>query len=133
VNSQHTDGQVIDRLFEALSAGDLDAARLCLTPDARVWHGFDCIAHGPDSICQDWKKFVTNFSERHIADVRRSATATGFVQQHLMIARTAGKQMAWPVCIVVVVRDGLIARLDEYIDRAGHFSPPEGVVTTPGQ
>ena len=29
--------------------------------------------------------------------------------------------MGWPVCIVVEIRDGLIARIDEYIDRAGWF------------
>lgn len=117
-------GEVIDRLFGALEAGDLQAAGDCLRDDARVWHCFDRVSHDRDHILSDWKQFIADFPERFVQDVRRQATPTGFVQQHVMVARTAaGRQMAWPVCVVVTTLGGKITHLDEYIDRAGYFVP----------
>lgn len=127
-------GCVLDRLFDALAVGDVDAACACLTADARVWHGFDRVALDRDTIARDWTTLMETFPERRITEVRRAATPTGFVQQHLQVLRTpAGDRRAWPVCVVVTMRDGLIARIDEYIDRAGHFSiDDEPLTTTPG-
>ena len=123
----------IDRLFDSLARGDIDGIREALSPDARVWHSFDCIAHDRDATVANLANTISAFPERRTADVRRQATLTGFVQQHLFVVRTAdGRRMAWPVCIVVEIKDGLIARLDEYIDRAGYFVPADGVTGTPG-
>lgn len=128
------EGEVIDRMFAALSAGNLDAAAACLTPDARIWHSFDCVAHDRSGIMAEWEGLVANFPERRFVDVRRQSTASGFVQQHVMAGRTgSGTERAWPVCIVVRMENGLIARLDEYIDRAGSFQPEgDGALKTPG-
>ena len=43
-----------------------------------------------------------------------------------------GTRKAWPVCIVVQVQGGQIARLDEYIDMSAGFDPGEGDVVAPG-
>ncbi|WP_405181936.1 nuclear transport factor 2 family protein [Nocardia sp. NBC_01377] len=128
------DGAVIDRLFTALGNGDVDAAIACLSTDAKVWHAFDRVAHDLGTVRAGWEKLIAGTSERSVTDVRRAPTPTGFVQQHLMTMRTlAGTRLAWPVCIVVRVDDGLISRLDEYIDRAGHFTPVDDEpTTTPG-
>jgi ketosteroid isomerase-like protein len=125
---------VVDRLFRALEDGDLDAARACLTPDAVIWHGFDRKAHDLASIAEDWRQLVANFPGRAFVDVRRQATATGLVQQQLLVVTARdGRRMAWPVCMVIRLEGGLIARLDDYIDRAGVFVPEgEGPITTPG-
>lgn len=120
------DGAVIDRMFAALARGDLEAARDCYTPDARMWHSFDGIAHDLEGIRPQWQALVDNFAERDVVDVRRQPTPNGFVQQHVMVVRTlSGARKAWPVCIVVRIEGGRIARFDEYIDRAGSFVPPE--------
>jgi len=127
------DGAVIDRMFAALAAGNLAAARACYTADAVVWHGFDGVALDLDGICAQWQGLIDAFSERVVVDVRRQPTPTGFVQQHVMVCGREGLRKAWPICVVVQIADGLIARLDEYIDRAGAFTPPEaGAVVTPG-
>ncbi len=127
-------GAVVDRLFRALEEGDLDAARACLASDAVVWHGFDRKAHDLASITEDWRQLVANFPSRAFVDVRRQATATGLVQQQLMVVTARdGRRMAWPVCMVIRLEGERIARLDEYIDRAGFFVPEgEGPITTPG-
>lgn len=119
-----TDGAVIDRLFDALAAGDVAAAVACLAPDAQVWHGFDRVQHDRDAMAAQWAELVTTFPQRWVTDVRRSPTPDGFVQQQVLVVRTAsGAALGWPVCLVVTVRDGLIVRIDEYLDRAGHFTP----------
>ncbi|HEX7820193.1 MAG TPA: nuclear transport factor 2 family protein [Sphingobium sp.] len=115
---------IIDRLFGALSAGDVQAAADCLTADGIIWHGFDRIEQDRAAAIAGWEGFVAHFSDRRFIDIRRQATPTGFVQQHVLTVRTAdGRAIAWPICVVVTVRDGLIERLDEYIDRAGTFVP----------
>ena len=45
---------------------------------------------------------------------------TGFVQQHILHATTrAGEKVALRVCLVVKLEaDGLIRRIDEYLDPA---------------
>jgi ketosteroid isomerase-like protein len=128
------DGTVIDRMFGALSRGDVAGAAACYTSDARVWHGFDCVAHDLAAMRSQWQALIDNFCERSFVDIRRQPIPGGIVQQHLMVATTrSGQRKAWPCCIVVRIEGGLIARLDEYIDRSGAFEPPaQGPVITPG-
>lgn len=128
------EGAVVDRLFAALSEGDLAAARDCFMPNAVIWHGFDRVPHDLASITEDWRQLVANFPSRSFVDVRRQATAQGLVQQQLMLVTARdGRRLAWPVCTVIRLEGNRIARLDEYIDRAGFFVPEgEGPITTPG-
>jgi len=123
----------VTRLYDALSRGDIAAARACCAPDVRFWHCFDGIAQDLDGAAQGWEGLVAHTVARQSEDVRSVPTAEGLVQQFVFVVRTlAGERKAWPVCVVVKFKDGLITRLDEYIDRAGSFDPGEGPVTTPG-
>lgn len=117
------DPAVIDRLFDALSAGDLDAAGACFAPNGIVWHSFDRIEQDRAAMVEGWRGLVAGFPERSFVDAWRAPIPGGFVQRHLMVGVTGtGARLAWPVCIFVTVgEDGLIERLDEYIDRAGKF------------
>ena len=124
---------IIDRFFGSMLPCDTDLLRDCLTEDAIVWHSFDRKAMRPDDVVKSWEGMATSFSERGVADVRRQQTPTGYVQQHLFVVRGKdGVRKAWPVCIVVRVQDGKIARLDEYIDLSAAFDPGEDEVVTPG-
>jgi acetyl esterase len=116
------DGAVLDRFYGALSTGDLEAALDCLTPDARIWHCFDGIAQDRDESLAAWQALIAAFPERAFVDAKRHAIEGGYVQQHVMKGRrTSGDWIAWPICLVVKVRGDRIARIDEYIDRAGAF------------
>lgn len=128
-----TIGAVIDRMFAGLASGYLGAMRACFTPDARIWHSFDGIAHDVDATIRNWSGLVDASEERLVTDVRRQPTGTGFVQQHLFVLRpNGGVRQAWPVCIVVRIAGDRIARLDEYIDRAGSFVLAGTPLATPG-
>jgi ketosteroid isomerase-like protein len=123
----------IDALFDALARGDVAAARACCTPDVAIWHSFDGVVQDLETACRGWEWFVAAFPERSFVDVRRAPTPDGYVQQHLMVATRPGAgRLAWPICIVVTVRDGRIARLEEYMDRAGGFPAADDRVATPG-
>ncbi len=128
------DATPLDRMYDALAAGDVDGALACLTADAVVWHGFDGVAQGRDAIRAGWEALVAGFPERGIADVWRAPIPGGFVQRHAMYGRTvSGARKAWPCALFVRIEGGLVSRIDEYIDRAGAFDWTEGApVRTPG-
>jgi ketosteroid isomerase-like protein len=107
-----SDDNIIDRFFGTMQSCDIAALRDCLTEDAVVWHSYDRIAMGPDDVVKAWEAMAATFTERGITDVRRQQTPGGYVQQHLFVVRMKdATRKAWPVCIVVQMRDGRIARL----------------------
>lgn len=123
----------VDQMFEALARGDIAAARATCTPDARIWHSYDRVALDLDGIAEQWAALVAGTAERGISDVRRQPTPDGLVQQHLFYIRPAGgARKIWPVCVVARIEGGRIARLDEYIDRAGSYASDEEPLATPG-
>lgn len=122
---------VVTRLYDALARGDVAAARACCSPDVRVWHNFDCRALTASEAAEGWTAFCSTFPERYIADVRRTPLPNGVLQRHLQVVRHSdGTRSMWPICLIVTLRDDLIVRLDEYLDRAASLD--EEIEKTPG-
>ena len=110
---------VAERFFAAIEAGDAEAARDLYAPDAEIWHNTDRITMRPEDNLKTLAWMGRNLPDLQYTQVRRSATADGFVQQHVLVATNrAGQRIEVPACIVIVVRDGKITRLDEYLDSA---------------
>ena len=127
------EGAILDRFTDALAAGDEVAARACLTNDAVVWHNFDAIAQDGEAAATGWQALFTYFTDHTFTDIRRAAIPGGFVQQHLMCATTlSGERVGWPIAIIVRLRDGKIARFEEYIDRAGKLPLSPEQTDAPG-
>jgi uncharacterized protein len=62
---------------------------------------------------------VKNIRGIRYEEIRRQATPTGFVQQHVMRGTApSGKAFELAACIVCTVVGGRITRLDEYLDSA---------------
>jgi|SRR5215469_872185 len=112
--------QVADRLFKAIERGDVDAVRSIYSPDCKVWHNTDGLNQSADENLRVLKWVVDNVDELGYTEVRRQPTPSGFVQQHVMRGRlkSSGKQFALPACIVCIVDNRRITRLDEYLDSA---------------
>jgi ketosteroid isomerase-like protein len=124
---------VIDRLYDALARGDVAGARDCVTDDLVVWHSFDRLPMRLDDVVVAWEQLVSGFPDRAFVDVRRSPVHGGWVQRHTMVATAiSGARVAWPLCLFVTLDDGLVARMDEYIDRAGRYEPAATGTATPG-
>lgn len=128
-----SDGAIIDRFTDGLSNGDIEAIRACCTDDVVIWHGFDAEAQDFETAAKGWVPLFTYFSDLTFTDVRRFAINGGFAQQHLMGATTAsGERIGWPVALIVHLRDGKIARFEEYMDRAGKLTLASGQTDVPG-
>ncbi len=108
-----------DRFFAAVTAGDLDGVRACYAPEALIWHNTDGLAQSADENLRVLGWIAENVKEFRYEDVRYQPTATGFVEQHLVCGTSpSGTPFAIPACIVCTVVDGLVTRVDEYLDSA---------------
>ena len=111
--------ELAERFFAAIEAGDIAAVRELYAPDAEIWHNTDGLVQSPDDNARTLGWITTNLRDVSYTKVKRSATEDGFVQQHVLVATNrAGERIEVPACIVTTVRDGRIARLDEYLDSA---------------
>jgi ketosteroid isomerase-like protein len=109
--------EVADRLFRAIEAGRVDVVAELYAADAVIWHNHDGVEQTRDENLRTLRWLVDNLAGVRYTDVRRSATATGFVQQHVLgVTNRAGADVQIPACIVATVEDGRITRLEEYLD-----------------
>jgi ketosteroid isomerase-like protein len=107
----------------AMRNGDLDALLSLAAPGAVVWHNNDA---------QDvpWEQTVQTIGWLHRAmpdisweDVALWWTPEGFIWQVILRASTPGGSIDAHLCMIVrVTADGLISRLEEYVDPAA-FAP----------
>lgn len=113
---------VADALFGGIENGDVDAVRAIYSDDAVIWHNNDEIEQTPAENLVVLQWIINNLADRKYEDIRRTITADGFVQQHVMrFTRKDGTRQEIPACLVVAVSDGHITRIDEYLDSA-HIS-----------
>jgi ketosteroid isomerase-like protein len=117
--TQHDAEAIAERLFAAISAGDFDQIREVYAPDAVIFNN-----HTPGTIgVEDLITMLTHMKgavERMwFEPVRTQVTAMGFVDQHITHFITyKGATATLPSCMVVGVRDGRIASVEEYADPA---------------
>lgn len=111
---------VADRLFTAIEKGDIAALTALWSDDILVWRtGGGRERDKPRALSViEW--FVGATASRRYEVLDREAFDTGFVQQHILHATThSGEGVALRVCLVVKLgEDGLIRRIDEYLDPA---------------
>jgi ketosteroid isomerase-like protein len=110
---------VAERLFAAIEAGDVEGVRSLYADDAVIWHNTDGVEQSPADNLRVLGWLTSHCTDIRYTEVRRSATDTGFVQQHVLrLTSPAGEALALPACIVVTVDGDRITRLDEYLDSA---------------
>ncbi|MGN6515526.1 MAG: nuclear transport factor 2 family protein [Rhizomicrobium sp.] len=108
-----------DRFMRAIETGDPDAIRGCYAPDARIWHNFDGLAQTVDDNLKTLKWMDKRLFNRRYEIKSRHGFDGGYVQQHVLHGTLgSGAAFSMPACLVVTVKDGRIARLDEYLDTA---------------
>jgi ketosteroid isomerase-like protein len=109
--------QIAEQLFTAIETGRVDVVRDLYATDAVIWHSHDGMHQTRDENVATLSWVVANLGDVRYDEIRRSATDTGFVQQHVLRATNrAGVRVEIPACVVCAVSDGRITRLDEYVD-----------------
>jgi ketosteroid isomerase-like protein len=107
------------RLFDAIEAGDVDGVAACYAPELVVWHNFDGLEQPREENLKTLAGMIERISERRYESRRVDVFDGGFVQQHVLTGvRRDGVRVSMPGVLVGRVRDGKIARLDEYLDSA---------------
>jgi ketosteroid isomerase-like protein len=113
-----------DRLTRAYEQNDPDAIAACYAPDARIWHNID----GAEQTVED-QLAATRWLNEQLKNLRHEIVSRhffdgGYVQQYVVHGTlvNGGEAFRMPLCMNVTVRDGRIARLEEYLDSA-HLIP----------
>jgi ketosteroid isomerase-like protein len=107
------------RFFDAIEQGDVDAVAACYTPDVAIWHNFDDAVQTRDENLATLRGMVGRLSDRKYDDRQLEVFPGGFLQQHrLWGTRKDGRRVSLTAAIICRMRDGKIARLDEYLDSA---------------
>jgi ketosteroid isomerase-like protein len=107
-----------DRFIAGIEAGDVSAVAECYHPDAVIWHNFDQVAQSREANLAVLGWLVAKVADRRYDDIVRVVLPDGFVQQHVLRGDAPGGRLEVPAMIRVTVSDGLIVRLDEYLDTA---------------
>ncbi len=127
VRRMRTVNEVADQVFAAIEAGDAATVASLYADDVIVWHNNDGIEQTKQQNLRvlDW--LVRTTTSREYRAIRRYETDSGFVQQHdLHVEFDDGRSADLPACIVAAVADGVITRIDEYLDgpaATAAFSP----------
>jgi ketosteroid isomerase-like protein len=93
--------------------------RACYAPDAKIWHNTDGIEQTVDQNLKLVRWLVRTMGNPHYRIRRRVALEDGFLQLHVLEAtRPDGTPFRLDACVIVKLENGVIARLDEYLDSA---------------
>ncbi len=111
---------VAERLFAAIEVGDTEALAALWADDIAVWRlgGGRTRDKSRALAVLDW--FINATTERRYEVLDRQIFDGGFVQQHTLHAvGKSGTPLMFRACLVVkLADDGLIDRIDEYLDPA---------------
>ena len=111
---------IADRLFAAIEAGDGATLADLWSDDVTVWRLGGGPARDKARALKVIAWFVDSTTDRRYEVLDRQIFEGGFVQQHTLHAVDAtGAPLSFRACLVVrVSMDGLITRIDEYLDPA---------------
>ncbi len=106
--------------FDAVENGDIAALERFYAPDAKIWHNTDGIEQTPRDNVETLKGFVQRIPQRKYDARRLQVFPGGFVHQHTLrgVKAKDGQTVELDACIVCLVENGRITRLDEYFDSA---------------
>jgi ketosteroid isomerase-like protein len=113
-----------ERMTRAYEQNDASAIVACYTPEARIWHNFDGFEQTVESQLAAARWLNERLRNLRYEILSRDFFHDGYVQQYVVHGALAngGGAFRMPLCMRVIVRDGRVARLDEYLDSA-HLKP----------
>lgn len=103
--------------IDCIENGDETGARACFHPDAGIWHNYDGVTQTLDQNMAVFMNIVTKTKSRKYEYKRLEEIEGGYLQQHtLRVVTNGGEELAAEAIAVVLVDDGKIRRIDEYLD-----------------
>jgi ketosteroid isomerase-like protein len=106
-----------EHFLGAVQSGNIAALRACYAPGAKIWHNTDNVEQTVDENIKILEWYMRTLPDRHYRVLRREPLKDGFLQQHVLEATLPdGSKWKMSACVVVRMENGLITRLDEYLD-----------------
>jgi ketosteroid isomerase-like protein len=111
--------ELADRLFAAIEAGDTATVAALYAPDVKVWHNYDQIEQERDANLAVLGWMSRRVSGIRYEEVRREVLPDGFLQQHVLRGTAPdGSALEVPAILRIYCADGVIGRIEEYLDTA---------------
>jgi ketosteroid isomerase-like protein len=107
---------IANPFFAAIEAGDVEAVKRAYAADAAIWHNFDNKEQRPEDNATTLAFLHSRAQNLKYTEIRRFASPDGFVQQHVLVGDTKAGPLKMPAIIRFYVSNGLITRLEEYLD-----------------
>jgi uncharacterized protein len=103
----------------AIEEGNISRLYELCSKDVVIWHNDDDREVPLDHVARILSWLSTHVRQLRYADVRRRVFAGGYLQQHTLTGiAPSGDDLHVPACLVVQVANGLITRIEEYLDSA---------------
>jgi uncharacterized protein len=110
---------VADRYLKASRGGDREDFLAQWAPGATIWHNFDERNISPEQTAKTIAWLEKKVPDLGWSDVSLFATPDGFVSQQIMTGTAPGGALRVLSCVIVTLNDdGLVVRLEEYLDQA---------------
>lgn len=111
--------ELADAIFQAIESGDVNAITTMWADDIEVWHNTDGVVQTKDQNLAVMRWMIENTASVEYRDIARHTTDDGFVQRHVLrITFDDGRTADLPAAIFFTIRNGKVARIDEYLDSA---------------
>lgn len=111
--------QFADRFMAALERANVEEVVSFYAPGATIWHNFDDVAQTVTANLKTLAWMTKKFPTRRYRVVRRELLSDGWLQQHVLELDSPDTgPLRLHACCVIKMRDGLIERIDEYLDPA---------------
>jgi hypothetical protein len=108
-----------ERMCRDIERGDWAAVGKINASDMRVWHNFDQAEMTWDQ-ATPFLSMLRENAELHYEDIRITPVPNGWLQQHVLrLVLKAGGECRMPAALIVMLNDqGLVSRIEEYLDSA---------------
>ncbi len=115
---------IAEALAEAILAGDATSLERLISPEATAWQNTTGVEQQRDEFLPGFAAFASLVRDLRFENVRRTATPTGFVEQHTTcFIAPWNDPVANHMCFIATVADGVVTRIEEYFDSAAFSSP----------
>jgi ketosteroid isomerase-like protein len=110
--------EIASALHAALETGDVDAFATCMADDALVWHNSDRVELPKGEALARIAAAARVVDGIRVEVVRFVETTFGFVEQIVLRGAVTETRAALELhnCVVVSAPDGVVVRIDEYVD-----------------
>ena len=109
--------EIAAQIARSAATGDPSLFREVLAPDAIWWHSIGDRTASVEVSLASFQAVLDVTHGMHYEDVRITPTQSGYVDQHYVVAHMLdGTPISIPAVMVATVVDGVITRLDEYVE-----------------